>query len=159
MRDDDRVYLTEEGYHRLDAELKHLMTVERARIAEQFRENKEHGEFGEDSEFEELKSEQAYVEGRIKELKNLLQRAIVIRPEDVQTDQVSVGTKVKIQNVETGDKKEFRVVGALESDPEAGMISYLSPLADALMGHQKGDVVEAHLPKGVVKYKVLSIGK
>lgn len=159
MRDDDRLFLTEAGYQQLEIELKHLTTVERSRLAEQFREHKEHGEFGEDSEFEELKSEQAMVEGRIKELKAVLQRAVVVSPEEVSTEFVGVGSKVKIENLSDKTKKEFTLVGAMESSPENGLVSYLSPLGEALFEHRVGDVVEAHLPKGVVKFKVLQIGK
>ncbi|MEO0248883.1 MAG: transcription elongation factor GreA [candidate division WOR-3 bacterium] len=159
MREEDRLYLTEEGYRRLEAELKHLTTVERHRIAEQFRESKEHGEFGEDSEFEELKSEQAYVEGRIQDLKMILQRATVVREEDVPVDHVGVGSRVLLEDVDTKERKEIRIVGAAEADPSNGLVSYLAPLGEALLDHRVGDVVEVKRPHGKACYKVLAISK
>ncbi len=156
----DRVYLTESGYRQLEAELKRLQTVERARIADEFRAYKEHGEFSsEDTELESLKSELAYVEARILELRNVLQNAIIVREADIPTDRVGVGSVVTIEEVDTGARKQFRVVGAMEADPEKGKLSYQAPIARALMGHQVGDEVEVILPKGTVRYRIVQIEK
>ncbi len=156
----DQVYLTESGYRQLEAELKRLQTVERARIADEFRAYKEHGEFSsEDTELESLKSELAYVEARIMELRNVLQNAIIVREADIPTDRVGVGSMVTIEEVESGTRKQFRIVGAMEADPENHKLSYQAPLARALIGHQVGDEVEVTMPKGTFRYRILSIEK
>ncbi|MEN3001399.1 MAG: transcription elongation factor GreA [Armatimonadota bacterium] len=156
----DRIYLTESGYRQLEAELKRLQTVERARIAEEFRAYKEHGEFSsEDTELESLKSELAYVEARIQELRNVLQNAIIVREVDIPTDRVGVGSLVTIEEVGTGVRKQFRVVGAMEADPEHQKLSYQAPVVRPLIGHQEGDEVEVTLPKGTVRYRIVKIEK
>jgi transcription elongation factor GreA len=156
----DRIYLTEEGYRQLEAELKRLQTVERARIAEEFRAYKEHGEFSsEDTELESLKSELAYVEARILELRNVLQNAIIVRNEDIPTDRVGVGSLVTVEEVHTGTRKQFRIVGTMEADPEQHKLSYQAPVGRALLGHQVGEVVEVVLPKGTFHYRIVSIEK
>ncbi|MER3402953.1 MAG: transcription elongation factor GreA [Armatimonadota bacterium] len=160
MFEQDKIYLTEEGYRRLEAELRRLQTVERARIAEEFRAHKEHGEFSpEDTELESLKNEQAYVESRIQEIRSLLQSATIIRQEDIPSDYVGIGSRVEVVEVDTGEQKQFRIVGAMEADPENGKLSYLAPLASALIGYKVGDVVTVHLPKGEAHYKIVSISK
>lgn len=160
MFEHDKIYLTEEGYRHLEAELRRLQTVERARIAEEFRAHKEHGEFSpEDTELESLKNEQAYVESRIQEIRSLLQSATIIRQEDIPSDYVGIGSQVEVVEVDTGEQKQFRIVGAMEADPEKGKLSYLAPLASALIGYKVGDVVTVHLPKGEARYKIVSISK
>ncbi|MFQ3610840.1 MAG: transcription elongation factor GreA [Fimbriimonadales bacterium] len=160
MFEADRVYLTDEGFRHLEAELRRLQTVERARIAEEFRAHKEHGEFSpEDTELESLKNEQAYVESRIQEIKNILQSATIVRAEDIPTDYVGIGSLVTVEETETGTERQFRIVGAMEADPEQHKISYQSPIARALIGYKKGDVVEAHLPKGVSHFRIVDIRK
>lgn len=156
----DRVYLTESGYRQLEAELKRLQTVERARIADEFRAYKEHGEFSsEDTELESLKSELAFVEARILELRNVLQNAIIVREADIPTDRVGVGSVVTIEEVDTGTRKQFRIVGAMEADPERQKLSYQAPVARALIGHQEGDEVAVTLPKGTIRYRIVKIEK
>ncbi|GBC93179.1 Transcription elongation factor GreA [bacterium HR15] len=156
----DRIYLTESGYRQLEAELKRLQTVERARIAEEFRVYKEHGEFSsEDTELESLKSELAFVEARILELRNVLQNAIIVREADIPTDRVGIGSVVTIEEVDTGARKQFRIVGAMEADPEQQKLSYQAPVARALLGHREGEEVEVTLPKGTVHYRIVKIEK
>ncbi len=156
----DRIYLTEEGFKHLESELRRLQTVERMRIAEAFRAHKEHGEFSaEDTELESLKSDQAYVESRIQEIRGILQSATIIREQDIPTDYVGVGSYVKVEDVHTGEPREFRIVGATEADPEHHKVSYQAPLASALIGYKVGDEVTVHLPKGDVRLRILEIRK
>ncbi len=156
----DRIYLTEEGFKHLESELRRLQTVERMRIAEAFRAHKEHGEFSaEDTELESLKNDQAYVESRIQQIRAILQSATIIRPEDVPTDYVGIGSYVKIQDVNTGEEREFRIVGATEADPEQHKLSYQAPIASALIGYKVGDEVSVHLPKGEARFRILEINK
>lgn len=160
MHEQDKIYLTEEGYRHLEAELRRLQTVERARIAEEFRMHKEHGEFSpEDTEIESLKSEQALIESRIQEIRGLLQSATIIRYEDTPSDYVGIGSFVEVEEIDTQERKQFRIVGAMEADPENAKLSYLAPLASALIGYKVGDVVTVKLPKGEAHYKILSISK
>ncbi len=156
----DRIYLTEEGFKHLESELRRLQTVERTRIAEAFRAHKEHGEFSsEDTELESLKNDQAYVESRIQEIRGILQSATIIREQDIPTDYVGVGSQVKVEDVNTGEQREFRIVGATEADPEHHKLSYQAPLASALIGYKVGDEVNVHLPKGDVRLRILEIRK
>ncbi|MDM7460124.1 MAG: transcription elongation factor GreA [bacterium] len=156
----DRIYLTEEGFKHLESELRRLQTVERMRIAEAFRAHKEHGEFSaEDTELESLKSDQAYVESRIQEIRGILQSATIIREQDIPTDYVGVGSYVKVEDVHAGEQREFRIVGATEADPEHHKVSYQAPLASALIGYKVGDEVTVHLPKGDVRLRILEIRK
>lgn len=156
----DRIYLTEEGFKHLEAELRRLQTVERMRIAEAFRAHKEHGEFSsEDTELESLKNDQAYVESRIQEIRAILQSATIVREEDIPTDYVGIGSYVKIQEVNTGEQREFRIVGATEADPEHHKLSYQAPIASALIGYKVGDEVSVHLPKGDARFRILEIRK
>lgn len=156
----DRIYLTEEGFKHLEAELRRLQTVERMRIAEAFRAHKEHGEFSaEDTELESLKNDQAYVESRIQEIRAILQSATIVREADIPTDYVGIGSYVKIEDVNTGEQRAFRIVGATEADPEHHKLSYQAPIASALIGYKVGDEVEIQLPKGSARFRILEIRK
>ncbi|GIV10041.1 MAG: transcription elongation factor GreA [Fimbriimonadales bacterium] len=156
----ERIYLTEEGFKHLESELRRLQTVERMRIAEAFRAHKEHGEFSaEDTELESLKSDQAYVESRIQEIRGLLQSATIVREHDIPTEYVGIGSYVTVEDVNTGEQREFRIVGVTEADPEHHKLSYQAPIAHALIGYKVGDEVSVHLPKGEVRLRILAIRK
>jgi transcription elongation factor GreA len=156
----DRIYLTEEGFRQLEAELRRLQTVERMRIAEAFRAHKEHGEFSaEDAELEILKSDQAYVETRIQEIRAILQSATIVREQDIPSDYVGIGSYVTIEELPSGERREFQIVGAMEADPEHHKLSYQAPLASALIGYKVGNEVEVHLPRGTVRVRIVDIRK
>jgi len=149
-------FLTREGYQKLQEELEYLRTEKRREIAERLREAMEGGELIENAEYEAAKNEQAFVEGRIKELEVLLATARVV--EDAPTHEVAgVGSTVVIK--EEGSKKEvtYSIVGAAEADPHKGKISNESPLGKALTGHKNGDKVTVEAPAGSYKVHLVSV--
>lgn len=150
-------YLTLEGYEKLEAELENLRTVRRQEIADRLREAMEGDNLGldPDAEFEAAKNEQAFLEGRIKELEILLASARLI-DENKKSDSVQVGSKVKIQE-EGVDPEDYVIVGAAECDPREGRISNESPLGQALMDHRVGESVSVNAPAGTFTVKIISI--
>ena len=150
--------LTQEGYDKLKTELEYLQSERRQEVAERLREALDGSPLGVDAdvEVEAAKNAQAFVEGRIQYLKNILAQAEIV--DDLsKTDVVQIGTKV---TVETSDKEKetYVVVGRAESDPVEGKISYESPLGNALMGHAKGEQVDVPAQGGVFTVKILTIG-
>lgn len=154
------VLLTPEGYKRLHDELEHLTTVKRHEIAERLRESKDHGEFAEDnSELDETKFEQAMVESRITELKTIFSNAQVLDADHIPTDEVGVGSVVKVMDVDRKFDFEVRIVSSIEANPDEDLISNESPMGLALMGASKDEVVEFVAPAGKLRYQIVSISK
>lgn len=151
-------YLTPEGYKKLEDELEHLRTVKRKEIADRLREAMEGDDLGldPDAEFEAAKNDQAFLEGRIKELEILLANARVI-DENHKTDTIQVGTHVTIQEEGASSPEEYIIVGAAEADPRQGRISNVSPLGKALIDHRQGDVVRVEAPAGGFTVRILKI--
>jgi transcription elongation factor GreA len=150
-------YLTQEGYDKLKTELEYLRSVRREEVADRLREALDGSPLGVDAdvEVEAAKNAQAFVEGRIQYLKNILAQAEIV--DDIsKTDIVQIGTKVTIETSEK-EKEKYIVVGRAESDPLEGKISYESPLGSALLGHAKGDEVDVPAPGGVFTVKILKI--
>ena len=148
--------VTPQGYQKLRDELERLKTVQRKEVANRIREAKQFGELIDNSEYEEAKSEQAYVEGRILELQRLLQNAIVVGPSEGPADQVRLGSLVKLKD-KSGKKLEYMIVGPVEADPGNHRISYQSPVGQALVGRAKGDKVTVTTPRGTVSYTIVDI--
>ena len=159
MQAEREVILTARGLKKIEEELDQLRTVHRKRVADRIRESMHFGEMGENSEFEDAKNEQAFVEGRIEELRQILAMARVIESEDVLTDSVSVGSVVRVKDLETADEWEWNIVGTVEADPAENRISNESPVGKALMQRKIGDVAVVEIPAGVAKYEVLDIRK
>ncbi|MBX3096859.1 MAG: transcription elongation factor GreA [Fimbriimonadaceae bacterium] len=152
------VLLTPEGNARLRAELDHLTKVKRVEIAERLRDSKDHGEFSEDnSELDEVKQEQAIVENRIAELKSIFSNAEILAEDDIPTDHVGLGSLVKVSNEDQGFEFELRIVSSIEANPDNDQISDESPLGNALLGAEVGDVIAYEAPAGEIKYTVKSI--
>jgi transcription elongation factor GreA len=147
------VYLTAEGLAKLRAELQHLVTVERPRVASRIHDAKLDGDITENAEYEDAKQEQSFLEGRIGTLEGQLKNAEVI--EKGNGDRVGIGSKVVILG-EDG-KETFTIVGSAEAAPREGRISNESPVGAALMGHKKGDKVIVQAPAGAVTFTVVSI--
>jgi transcription elongation factor GreA len=153
-------YLTPEGFASLQQELEHLTVVKRPEIADRIRESQSHGEFAEDnSELDEVKFEQAMVEGRIAELKTIFGNAHVIEMDSVPTDHVGLGSRVTVEDLEYGDKFDIRIVTSVESDPSKDLVSNESPLGQAIFGHKKGETIKVDAPEGIKSYKVNKISK
>lgn len=153
------VVLTYEGLKKLEEELTHLKSVKRLEIAERIKQALSFGDISENSEYDEAKNEQALVEGRIVQLETMLKNAKVIDEDEVSTDAVGLGSKVKIYDEEFEEEVEYLIVGSTEADPTKSKISNESPVGAALMGQKVGSVVEVAVPDGVLKFKILEISK
>ena len=157
MQAEKEVILTAQGLKKIEDELDQLRTVSRRRVADRIRDSKSYGELTDNSEFEDAKNEQAFVEGRINELKQILAAARVVEWEDILTDQVSIGLIVEVKDLESGDKWEWTIVGTFEADPAQDRISNESPVGEALMGKKVGDVAAVAVPAGKAKYEIVGI--
>jgi len=149
------VYLTAEGYKKLEEELNHLRNVRRQEVAMRLREAMEGGELIDNAEYEAAKNEQAFVEGRILELEHLLAQAQVIEHTE-PSEVVEIGSTVVVRE---GNRKPetFKIVGAAEANPKEGLISNESPLGKALLQKRVGDIVDVNAPDGVLRFRVVEI--
>lgn len=152
------IILTAEGLKKLQEELEHLKAVARPEVAERIRHAKAFGDITENSEYDVAKAEQAQIEGRIETLQYILQTAVIATGPD-HNGHVSVGSRVRLRDVATGEEVEYYLVGALEADPAEFRISNQSPLGESLMGHVAGDTVTVTTPRGPRNYTVLSVGE
>jgi len=148
--------LTAKGFARLEEELEQLQR-KRHEVAGNIRTAKAYGDLSENFEYHEAKREQGFVEGRIMELKVILPAAHVVRPEDVSTESVAFGTRVRIRDLEFDEEWDWGIVGPLEANPDEDKISYESPIGEALMGRKVGDVVEIDVPAGKARYEIVGI--
>ena len=149
--------LTARGRDRLRAELHHFTSVRRPEVAQQLRDAKALGELSENPEYDDAKREQAFVEGRIHEIKEILASARVIEDEEAPIGEVAVGSVVEVQVTGMPAPVEWTVVGWVEADPAAGLISNESPVGAALIGHRPGDRVEVQTPAGHRIFEILSV--
>ena len=150
-------YLTPEGKKELEKKLNHYKTVERPNVVKRIGIAREFGDLSENSEYDAAKDEQAQIEAEIAEMENILLNAVIIDKKSIDSNVVSVGTKVKLYDEDFDEEVEYRISGSSESDPKNGIISNLSPVGKALIGNKKGEVVPVHTPGGVVKYKIIDI--
>ena len=126
-------------------------------MAQRIKEAISYGDLSENSEYEEAKNEQAFIEGRIITLEKMLRNARVISGDELNTGIVSVGSTVKVKDLEFDEEMEFKIVGSAESDPTQNKISNESPVGLALLGKSKGSIVDVNVPAGVVRYEILDI--
>ena len=157
MQAEREVILTARGLKRIEDELDQLRTVHRRRVADRIRESMQFGEMGENSEFDDAKKEQAFVEGRIEELRQILALARVIETDEVLTDYVSLGSVVRVKDLETSDEWEWTIVGTIEADPAENRISNESPVGEALMNKKLGEVALVEIPAGLARYQIMDI--
>lgn len=148
-------FLTREGFQKLQDELDYLRSVKREEVAKRLHEAMEGGELIEDAEYEAAKNEQAFVEGRIQELQDLLANARVIE-ESAKSDTVQVGSKVTVQE-DGGAPESYMIVGPAEASPRDGRISNESPLGRALMGHRATDKVRVDAPAGSFSVQIVKV--
>jgi len=149
--------LTRTGFKRIEAELETLTTVRRHEVADHIRDAKAFGAIEENAEYEAAKTEQAFVEGRILELKNILNAARIIDDSKAPTDEVGIGSVVTVKDLDTDEEWNYTIVGSVEADPDEDRISNESPIGEALMGHKVGDIVEIKIPAGVARYEIMAI--
>jgi transcription elongation factor GreA len=152
-----QLILTSTGFKRIEAELQQLQTVRRHEVANHIRDAKAFGDIAENPEYESAKNEQAFVEGRILELKNILNIAQVVDDTKAPTEEVGIGSVVTVRDLETDEEWDYTIVGSVEADPDEDRISNESPLGQAIMGHKVGDVVEIEIPAGDAKYAIVAI--
>ena len=150
--------MTTEGYEALKAELNELKSVTRGEISEKIRIARGFGDLSENSEYDEAKNEQAVVEARIKKLEDQLKSVKVISRDQLSTETVGIGCRVKILDLEFEEEMEYVIASSVESHSDLNSISDESPVGKGLMGHKVGDVVEIHAPAAVLKLKILEIG-
>lgn len=159
--DEDQTLVTKEGLKKLKEELEHLKTVRRAELAQRLKEAISYGDLSENSEYEEAKNEQAFVEGRILELEQKIKHAKIISEKKVDLRRgkdIDIGTTVTVKNRTEGEDPEtYIIVGSTEADPLEHKISNESPIGRALLGKKKGDLVEVPTPAGKFKYEVLKV--
>jgi transcription elongation factor GreA len=151
------VLLTGNGIKKLEDELHTLKSVKRRDVAERIRTAIGFGDISENSEYEDAKNEQAFIEGRIITLEKMLRHARVIDTSQSPGDTVGVGVTVLLKDLEYGDEIEYTIVGSAEADPTANKISNESPVGRAILGQKAGSVVEVKVPAGALKYEILGV--
>lgn len=158
--DDEETLVTKEGLKKLKEELENLKTVRRKEVSQRLKEAISYGDLSENSEYEEAKNEQAFVEGRIIELERKIKNAKIISEHDAKKtgQEVNVGSHVTVRDVKSGDEPEsYTIVGATEADPFEHKISNESPLGRALLGCLKGELVKVTTPSGVIEYEITKV--
>ncbi len=155
---DKELVLTQEGLQKLEEELDELKTVHRRDVSERIRTAKEFGDISENAEYEDAKQEQAFVEGRIIKVEQMIRNARIIDASEYDQSEVHLGASVKVKETKTGSAHEFTIVGSTEADPTNARLSNESPLGMALLGKKKGETVEVTTPRGLASYKIEAIG-
>lgn len=158
MNEEQEVLLTAEGLKKLEEELENLKTVRRKEVAARIKQAIDFGDLSENSEYDDAKNEQAFIEGKIVELGNKLAHAKIIE-EETDAKKVVMGTTVTLEDIELGETMTYTMVGSMEADPMEFKISNESPVGGAILGKKVGTVVEVSAPAGTLKYKIIDIKK
>ncbi|MBE3573597.1 MAG: transcription elongation factor GreA [Moorella humiferrea] len=151
--------LTMNGLKKLEEELEYLKTVKRREVAERLKQAIEFGDLSENSEYEDAKNEQAFIEGRILTLEKKLRNARVIDASEMPDDVVSLGSRVALKDMDTGEELEYEIVGSMEADPAENRISNESPVGKALLGHHIGEIINIQVPAGTLRYQIIKINR
>ncbi|WLR56245.1 transcription elongation factor GreA [Mesobacillus subterraneus] len=149
--------MTQAGKEKLEHELEQLKTVKRKEVVERIKIARSFGDLSENSEYDSAKEEQAFVEGRITTLENMIRNAKIIQEDEVSTDAVSLGRTVTFVELPDGDEESYTIVGSAEADPFDGKISNDSPIAKSLMGKKVGDEVTVQTPGGEMNVRITTI--
>lgn len=157
MEHNEELLLTKDGLEKLENELHHLRTVKRKDIAARIKEAISYGDITDNSEYEDAKNEQAFIEGRIITLEKLLRRARILDKTENDDQSIALGSVVKLKDLISGKKFEYTIVSTAEADPTEKKLSNESPVGKALIGRSVEDEVEVKVPAGTVKYKVEAI--
>ena len=160
MAETKHLVVTREGLQKMKEELEYKETTEKMRIAEQLKVAISYGDLSENAEYDAAKNDQAALEQRITELKQMIENAVVVDESKIDTNSVSFGTRVTIIDLddEDGEEEEYTIVGTSESDPVNGRLSNESPVGAALIGSHVGDTVVAQTPGGNRRLRIVSIG-
>ncbi|SHK37385.1 transcription elongation factor GreA [Anaerobranca californiensis DSM 14826] len=151
------IILTPSGLKKLEEELEYLKSTKRREVAERIKVAISYGDISENSEYDDAKNEQAFVEGRILTLEKMLRNAKIIDEGDVNREVVNVGCTVVLKDLEYDEDLEYTIVGSAESNPNDNKISNESPVGKAIIGKPVGSIVEVAVPEGTIKYKIISI--
>jgi transcription elongation factor GreA len=151
------VILTPEGFKKLQREIDLLRGEKRREVAERIRVAREFGDIAENAEYDDAKNEQAMLEHKIAQLEDRLLTARVITKKEILKDAVSVGSHVRLRDMQANKTFEYHIVGSAEANPTENKLSNESPVGKAIMGHKKGDVVEVTAPRGALKFKIMEI--
>jgi transcription elongation factor GreA len=151
------VILTPEGFDKLREEIEHLSTVKRREVAERIKQAREFGDITENSEYDDAKNEQAMLEHRIATLEERLAHARVIEADEIKSDVVGLGSRVRLKDIDANETIEYTIVGSAEANPAQNRLSNESPVGKAILGHKKGEIVEVVAPRGSLKFKILDI--
>ncbi|MFY4774834.1 transcription elongation factor GreA [Metabacillus sp. RGM 3146] len=149
--------MTEEGKMKLEQELEYLKTVRRKEVVERIKIARSFGDLSENSEYDSAKEEQAFVEGRITTLENMIRNAKIIQEDEGSSDQVSLGKTITFKELPNGDEESYTIVGSAEADPFEGKISNDSPIARSLMGKKVGEEVNVQTPGGEMQVRIVNI--
>ena len=153
------IILTAEGYDKLLEELEHLTNTRRREVAARIKSAIEFGDISENSEYDDAKNEQAFIEGRISQINDVLAKASLIDKKKVTTKAVSIGSRVKLLDVEENEEFEYRLVGSVEADQENHKISNESPVGQAILGRKAGETIKVEVPSGTIEYRIIEIKK
>ena len=151
------VILTPEGYEKLKEEISYLSTEKRREVAERIKTAREFGDIAENAEYDDAKNEQALLEHRIAQLEERLRNARVITKKEISKDSVSIGSRVKLRDVDAKETIEYHIVGSAEANPSENKLSNESPVGKAIIGRKKGETVEVAAPRGTLKFKIMDI--
>ena len=153
----DELLLTKDGLLKLETELNHLRTVKRKEIAARIKEAISFGDITDNSEYEDAKNEQAFIEGRIITLEKMLRRARLLEKGETVDSQITLGSVVSILDLDKNEEYEYTIVSTAEADPDEMKISNESPVGKALLGRTCGDQVEVKVPVGTLNFKVQTV--
>lgn len=153
----EKVPITKEGYDRLYKELERLQSAERQKNAGEILKAREFGDISENAEYSAAKEQQAFINGRINKLSEMLANSQIIPTDALPSDRVVFGTTLKVQELDTGKEGVYQLVGPYESAPEEGRVSVTSPIGKALIAREEGDVVEFKTPNGTKEIEILEI--
>lgn len=155
LKGENQFLVTSTGLNKLKKELVELTTEKRKAVAQRIQSARELGDITENSEYDAALEEQAFVEGKIAELEEVIRKAKVVKNSQGKESEITVGSRVKVHL--EGQEQEFEIVGELEADPLRNRISHESPLGKALLGKKVGDKVEVEAPVGRIIYKILNV--
>lgn len=157
MDTNKEVLLTKEGHKKIEDELDFLKAVRRKEVSERIKIAISFGDISENSEYDEAKNEQAQLEERILKLENMLTKAVIIDESKIDLSAVTIGSVVKVNDIDFDEEVEYTIVGSAEADPYEFRISNESPVGKALLGKKVGDKVDVQVPDGVAKFEILEI--
>ena len=152
------VYLTKEGLEKLQQDLENMKTVRRKEVPERLKQAIGFGDLSENSEYDDAKNEQAFIEGEIQRMEEMLINVVVIEDgAKVDDGTITIGSKVVIRFVGDDEEEEYKIVGTVEADPMNNRISNESPVGKAIIGHKAGDIVDIEVPTGIVQYEIVKV--